>query len=131
MTINEYEEMINSDEYWDNGGDDSFQYIFSENEEGQIVLSTKNLYVKDLNLIIKEGVSLFFDEDSEEFEPDCDITMFFDLNTKKFLYSETEIGPAICISNYLHGIESKCPNIGELELEIVNYEEIYDKSYEG
>lgn len=131
MIINEYEEMISSDEYWENGGSESDQYVFSENEEEKIVLNTTSLYVRELNLIIKEGVSLFYDEDSEEYEPNCDITMFFDLNTKKFLYSETEIGPAICISNYLHGIKASCPNIGKLEIEEIKNEEIYDESYEG
>lgn len=127
MTLGEYDELINSDEYYENHFEET--YPFFKNDEYMIELNETSIYVPELKIIIKQGVNLAYDEDEEGYTPDYDLTIFFDLESKKWLYEESSSSINVCISNYCNGVGISHENIEDMECEIIENEEIYDDNY--
>ena len=81
---------------------ESENFLFETDEEHQVWLDKNHLVIRGLGLQIHSGVwyEKYVDDEEDNFEPDFDFYMFFDSDTKEYLYMEQGSSLITCIHNY-------------------------------
>lgn len=81
---------------------ESENFLFETDEEHQVWLDKNHLLIRELGLQIHSGVWYEkYEADKEDnFEPDFDFYMFFDADTKEYLYMEQGSSLITCIHNF-------------------------------
>lgn len=91
--------------------------VAEEENEWQIWLEPDYLHVLDLGVFVFQGNSLLYNPESLEYEPNFSVTAFYDPDTGKELYYESDVNICICISNYLYetGTSKSIEDISEMK----------------
>ena len=96
ITIGNLEELMENEEW------ETENFLFEEDEEHQVWLDKNYLILRGLGLEIHSGVwyEKYEDDKDGNFEPDFDFYMFFDAETKVYLYMEQGSSLMTCIHNF-------------------------------
>ncbi len=76
--------------------------LVSEEENIKVFRDKGCIYVKELGIDIFDAYVYTFEPDTNDFEIDCDLYLFYLHNTDEQVYSEGGSSLPVCINNYLH-----------------------------
>lgn len=101
--------------------------IAETTDDVQLVISGWSVYVKELNLILKEGLVCIWDERKEMFLPDFAVTVIYEGKKPEgeWLYYEQD-GFAVTLANWLCG-QMPMEQIEQLWCELIMPENYYLK----
>jgi len=92
-----------------------YEIFEKEEEQYQIWLEQKALYVRELGIKVRSGYYEVWNEENEEYDIDFDFYMFFDATTNEHLYEEAGSSLEVCIYNYLRVVRKDVINMKEIE----------------
>lgn len=76
--------------------------LVSEEETTKVYRDKGCIYVKELGIDIYDAYVYTFEPETNDFEIDCDLCLFYLHSTDKQIYSEGGSSLPVCINNYLH-----------------------------
>lgn len=76
--------------------------LVSEEETTKVFRDKGCIYVKELGIDIYDAYVYTFEPETNDFEIDCDLCLFYLYSTDKQIYSEGGSSLPVCINNYLH-----------------------------
>ena len=111
-------EVIAQLEFWDGE-----MILVSEDDSMQILRDKGCIYIKELGVDVYGAYVYYYEPETEEWEIDSDLYIFYLHKTDTEVYSEGGSSLPVCISNYCHysGTEKKytMEEIDNLEIEYI------------
>ncbi len=90
-------EIISQLEFWDGE-----MVLVSEDDSMQILRDKGCIYIKELDVDVYGAYVYYYEPETEEWEIDSDLYIFYLHKTDTEVYSEGGSSLPVCINNYLH-----------------------------
>lgn len=107
------------DDYLEQNESCSDYSVFKREMDYQILIEKDYIYIPELKMNIHNAYSENYNDELKGYEIDFDFYVFFDSETKEYLYAEQGSALEVCIYNFLNVVSQKEYVVAELECEYV------------